>query len=376
MTILDQEFTKSWFRSSLMCLGIFVVLFLIGDLFGLTEDFFETQPGIPLILEYFALRAVFSIFFLSPLVVLLGGYWSIVNWKRHNEWIASLSSGSSPFHLLRGPMVVLLILFLGLAGFNFWFFPQTAERMHFIRDHHFKERSNTTPLYENLHLFLGPNRTLRIGKFKPGSKTLRDITVTEKSGQQIKKRIRAAEAHHQSENRWKLVDVNAQIFEPDGSVRFDTSTNRVIELENPNTLRVVFQNNPRMGSISPEQLSVSDLTTMIQFRNDHGLNHSVEAVYYHWKFAYPLSTVILGLAGLILGIRLHVKRTTGIALCILFGFLYWIGFNLLLALGQSSTYLGGYLNFSFILLSAYGAPLLTIILLWIFWKFHWFERIF
>lgn len=363
MTILDQQFTKLWLRSTVLCFFVFIVLFLTGDLFGLTEDFLASPPSISTFVTYLFYRTGFSLFFLSPLVGLISSYWTVVHWKRHNEWTATLSSGRSPWILLRGPILGILLMGLGLIVFNITLLPQVSTKMNKIRDYQFKGANPPEPVYNNLHLRLDENTSLRIGRFEPGSKQLSDLKITEQNGGRLNRSIVAEKARYNNGNEWTLSPVTIRTFQENGTVVFDTKPSYTIKLEDPDVLNTVFKNNPRVGSRPPEQLSLPTLKKMINFRRKHGLNHSWEAVYYHWTFAYPLSTVLLSIAGLVIGIRFDMKRTTGIGVCLFFGFVYWAGFNLLLAFGKSSTYLGGNLEFSLILASTYGAQFFTGILL-------------
>jgi lipopolysaccharide export LptBFGC system permease protein LptF len=360
MTILDREFSKRWLKPTVVCLVIFLLLFMLGDLFGLTGDLLENPPTLSLFLQYVGYRTLYGLFFLSPLIGLIGSFWSVNEWKRDNEWTACLTGGASPTRVLRFPIVLILLGALSLTVYSVTGLPTVSKKAKFIRDYQFEGQSPPEPSFTDIHLQLSENTVLRINQLRPDEQSMRNITLIERRNGQIKRRVDAKKGSYDGRGQWTLSGLTVRNFRPSGAFEIENKESTQIELSGPDRLRRVFGHDPRNRDIGPEELELSLLQLMRDFRNQHDMSTSVETIYYHWKFGYPLSTAVLSLCGLLIGTKFNLTRTSGIGACILLGFGYWVLFNVALALGKSSTLSGGMVDYFFSLSCVYGPQLLTL----------------
>lgn len=359
MTILDKEFSWRWLKPTVTCGVVFLLLFMLGDLFGLSEDLIDNPPSMSLFLQYIIYRTAYGLFFMAPLVGLIGSFWSINEWKRNNEWTASLSSGAGPIRVLRGPIALIVLVSLVLIVYSLVWLPTVSNKAKIIRERHFKGNKPPSKRFTNLHLQLDNETVLKVDRLRPDQKILTGVTITTRRQGQIRERIDSPRAYYVDSDQWILDDVTIRSFQTSRGFHAQQQDSHPIHLESPETLRMVFGHNPRQYDIGPEELDVNLLMTMRDIRRKYGINHSVETIYIHWKFAYPLSTAILSLCGLLIAGKFNFNRTSGIGVCILLGFGYWVLFNTSLALGKSSTLTGDKVDYFFDLLSVYSPQFLT-----------------
>jgi lipopolysaccharide export system permease protein len=96
---------------------VFVILFILGDVFNDLADFLDKDASIKQVIYYLVLKLPGNIRFILPITVLLGCMWTMAIFGKNMEVTAMRSSGLSLFRCGASIFVVGLIV----TGINIWF---------------------------------------------------------------------------------------------------------------------------------------------------------------------------------------------------------------------------------------------------------------
>lgn len=367
MNTLDRLYLKKWFLPTLGTMVTFVLLFLIVDVFGLLEDLMANWPGTVLLFRYLLFRTGYAIFFLSPMAFLIGGYWMSETARRQQEWTVSLLGGRNPLYLIKAPLVALTGATLVFILANIFLMPHVAAEVNHLRDYVFEGETPDPVIYEEIHLRLMNNRTVRIDRFRPDEQTMTGIIISERKGSRIPHRIDAKNGTYRPGTGWEMTDVEERNFEGGQAGRAQSQPDRVLPVPPPDVLAQVLRADPGRSDRNPIEYVYSNLKQSIQFKANRKMNALPEKIFLHWKVGFPLTNLVLGLLGLAIGFRGNLGRATGIGVCLLVGFGYWILYSLAISTGKSARVTGVWAKYVH-LLYVYGPPLVILGGTYVFWK--------
>ena len=335
--IIDRQLLKLWIIPTVASFIICVFLFIIGDLFGLTDDFLEYTPSIISVLTYYFYRMSHISYFLAAMALLLGGFWGLSGWRETNQWTAALASGRHPVSLLRTPLFCLLILTVFLTYYTINYLPGISDSATFMRDVKMKGGEMEKPSYSDLHFRLPEGGTIKIGDFNPGEGKMKEVSIDFQENGRVTERWEAGRGRYETGVGWKLFEPEIRKFTPGGEHVTKTQDKIYFAFEPPGMLARVINHDPRRIDKKPEQFTLRGLEQAINFRQRRGMNIDAERVYWHWKFSFPLSNLVLGIIGILLGIKKGISRPAGVGYCLIIGFAYWAIYNSSLAFGQSGS---------------------------------------
>ncbi|MFB6344669.1 MAG: LptF/LptG family permease [bacterium] len=342
--IIDRYMSVNWIKPVLGSISIFLVLFLLIDFFGLMGQILEHQPGTSVVISYLLYRTGYGIFFLTPMALLIGGFWTTFGLRKNNEWTICQLTGTSSANILRAPITALVILTVLMIIANCLIMPTIAQNVEILDDYTLKNRSKPTPVFRHIHTKLPDGRTVKIGRFDPGQATIRNITVSKKKGTKIVLRWDSPSGIYTPGSGWTLKNVTVRTIGSSGDVTTSRAREKLIPLAPPEILSVVTKLNSRSNELDPIQYSFEDLYTSINYNTKRGLNTTEERILLHWKFGFPLTNSVLGLIGLMVGLRTKLSRAGGVGLCLLLGLGYWIFFSFSVSWGKVTGPLLGSLN--------------------------------
>lgn len=345
----------------------FVSVFLLVDIFGLTEDLIQNWSGWYTFLNYMILRTGYAMFFLSPMAFLIGGFWMSHTASRQKEWTVALLSGRHPVYLLKAPIIALLFCTLFITYANLFWMPNITTTLNTLRDFTFEGKEQTPRTYRKLHFNLIDRRTVRINKFDPDKKTLTGIVVSEKKDSKISSRVDADRARYIPHKGWVLEASRKRSFDKSGTVKGTSAGPRLLPLPPPRILTKILQVDPNRSDLNAIEYPLLNLLQSIQFKTKREMNATPERIYLHWKFGFPLTNLVLGIIGLTLGFRTNFGQSAGIGICLLVGFGYWIIFSMSISMGKSSFGTGFFSSFLH-LVYVYSPAIVTLGLTGLLWK--------
>ncbi|MDD2479248.1 MAG: LptF/LptG family permease [Victivallaceae bacterium] len=114
---LDFYIFSEFMVYSCILMLVFIVLFLLGDVFNDLSDFLDSKVPMARTIQYFILKLPGNIRFVLPISMLLSCMWTMAMFGKHMEVTAMRASGLS---LMRcGCPIFIVGLFV--TGLNFWF---------------------------------------------------------------------------------------------------------------------------------------------------------------------------------------------------------------------------------------------------------------
>jgi len=117
LPILDMYIFSEFIIYLSVLLFVFIMLFIIGDVFNDLSDFLENDASFKSIIFYLLLKLPGNIRFILPITVLLACMWTMAMFGKHMEVTAMRSSGLSLFRCGGSIFAVGLVI----TGINIWF---------------------------------------------------------------------------------------------------------------------------------------------------------------------------------------------------------------------------------------------------------------
>ncbi|MDD5699273.1 MAG: LptF/LptG family permease [Victivallaceae bacterium] len=117
MPILDLYVFREFMIYLSILLLVFIILFILGDVFNDLSDFLDNGATVKQIVSYLLLKLPGNVRFILPISVLLACMWTMALFGKHMEVTAMRSSGLSLFRCGGSIFVVGLVV----TGINIWF---------------------------------------------------------------------------------------------------------------------------------------------------------------------------------------------------------------------------------------------------------------
>lgn len=332
MTILTKyilrEFSKVFFYS----LAVAVSLFFIFDLFERLDDFLKFHAQIGPILQYFLFKFPPIIFQITPVAVLLATFIVLGMLSRNFEIIALRTSGISLFRTI-SPILgsALLISIITLFG-NELISPLANQKAKAISNE-IKGRKGKYLFNQNQLWYRGEAAIFNIKFFSPQDNILHGVTLYFFDHDfHLLKRIDAEKAEWQGK-QWIFHNVITRVFGADKTIKTSLEPKKVFPLkEGPE----IFKQEIR----EPEEMSYIELKGYIEKTTQEGYDTTKYLADMYTKLSSPFINFIISLFGIPFALRIgkHGGFALGVTASFVVGFLYWVFFNLCLALGHSGAF--------------------------------------
>lgn len=193
MRILDRYTLRRLTGPLWWCLALFLLLYLVIDLFGHLEEFLRLQVPAAVVARYYGAMLPIVFVQVTPFAILMAVLYTVGNLNRHQELIAMRASGVSPWAIVR-PLLLAGALMSGLVLFvNERLMPQATETVHALWDQYLDRAAEAAKpeaerIPRSLAVFGDSGHTLIYArKFNPDAKTLDDVVILE-HGQDLKLR--------------------------------------------------------------------------------------------------------------------------------------------------------------------------------------------
>jgi len=328
MRLLDRYIARECLKILLLCVVVFLGVYVIVDLFEKLSRFLEARVPPGLILRYylFSLPTIFTQ--VLPVAVLLASLLSLGSMARHNEILAMKMGQVSTLR------TALPCLGIGLlAGLAAWMAtehvaPRTSERaLNIWRTEVRRLPAHRITRDSDIWYRARGNRFVHISLIEAQSGLIRGISVFDLSPDfDLVERLDAREATWAA-GRWTLRHGYRLELEQE-PVRIEPFQEMAVPLsEGPEEFARVAR--------SPEEMSYGQLRDYIQRLVSSGVNATRYRVDLYAKPATALVSLVMAMMGVSFGLR---TGKAGVMLwvgaCIPMGFLYWMLLSLGFALGR------------------------------------------
>lgn len=201
MRLLDRYTVRRLAGPLWWCLALFLLLYLVIDLFGHLEEFLRLKVPAHIIAYYYGAMLPIVFVQVAPFAVLMSVLYTVGNLNRHQELIAMRASGVSPWAILR-PLICIGLLMSGLVLLvNERLMPQASATVHALWDQYLdraaelaKPEAQRVP--RSLAVFGDSGHTLIYARvFSPETNTLEDVVILEHGDDlKLRRKISAARA--------------------------------------------------------------------------------------------------------------------------------------------------------------------------------------
>jgi LPS export ABC transporter permease LptF/LPS export ABC transporter permease LptG len=328
--LMDLYLLRRFFAYFAVLMLVFVFLFEAFTFFELLDDIARHRIAFIVVMEYFWFLTPFLIYQLSPLAALVAILATLGIMSKNNEIVACKASGISLYRLA----VPLLFAGLALAGsmivLDDTFLPYANQRQDALRNL-IKGRPTQTYKQPERWIFGQNSKIYNYDLFDPAQNLFAGLTVLEIDPVtfEIHRRVFAARAQWSDQQKlWLLESGWVREFSGGTIVRYERfNVKDLPELTEPPS----YFNREVLPAI---QMSWPQLRRYIDDLHRAGFDIAALTVQWHRKLAFPLIAPISMLLAFPFAFLVGTRGAIGgVAIGIAIGIIYWLGAELLAAMG-------------------------------------------
>ncbi len=326
--IISHYISKEFLKMTLLCLGIFVFIFVLVDIMAKLYDF--NEAGVPpgLMIRYFVYTLPLIIKQMIPVAILMGTQLTFGFFSKNNQLIAFKSSGinmirlSFPIVLLSlGSTVFLLILGEILVPFS-------QARAQEIWNYQVKKIEPRAVLLQEKIWYKGDQAIYSFQNFNFKDHSAEGVTLYFFDSKfNLRSRLDAENVIWEN-GVWIFKNGLSQTFQPDGSYLQSPFPEQTLRLpESPEDFR--YQEK------TSEEMTYPELKASIQKIQREGYDATRYIVEKQVRLAFPVVCLIMAIFGIALALRKEkgIGIGQGIVSSLLVAFSYWIIFGFSRSLG-------------------------------------------
>ena len=179
MRILDRYLIRSFLSALFYCLAVFLILFIVIDLFTNLDDFLKHSVSMAILLSYYGYFIPTILVQVVPIACLVAVLFVIGNLSRHNEIIALKASGISAFHILLPYFFVGILISFAVLLMGEIVVPQSSLTSASIMEGLIKKGKKDfgERALNKVTLYGRDNRMIYAREFEISSKTMHDVVI-------------------------------------------------------------------------------------------------------------------------------------------------------------------------------------------------------
>jgi lipopolysaccharide export system permease protein len=319
---------------------VFIVLYIIIDLFGRIDEVLKQNINMGILLEYYLSMIPLIVIQTAPVASLISAIYVLGALNKYGEITAMRSAGISIYRILMPFIYIGFAITILVFGISEKILPQSMRKAEFIKINSIENIDKSKPvnrvMIPNIALYGKDNRLIFIDNFDPVSKTAMGITILEQDKKNnVSLKISAHEAKW-LDGKWVFLNILTYKLDNRGAV-IDSPEffqKKIINMEKPKDLISKGTNY--------EYMSFRDLLNYTKnFSETSPKLITRLRVDLHQKISLPfinLVVILIG-AGFALRIRQRGKATAllDIGMSVAIGFIYYAFMASCIALGKSET---------------------------------------
>jgi lipopolysaccharide export system permease protein len=328
--VLFVYLARAYFwRYAMLLIGITVVLQSL-DLLANSDDILAPHgAGIDSILKYTSLRIPQILSLLAPFIGLLASLITFATLNQHSEVTIMKAAGLSAFHIIAPLVFVSGFVAVGHFAMNETILVNANNELAYWQDNNYalqlpERPENATNVWAtDGDAYVGVRGVTKSGTI------LDDVTIYHTNKDGALTEMTTAKFAAYVNNAWTLFDVT------DFTVADHSQQTSSIEAWNTTLPPDRFL----ALSVEPDKVSFLTLVSTVNELKEEGHGVTLLTAWIYQKIANPLSILLMPLLGSLVGFgiyrsgHLFIRFIGGLAL----GFSYFVGDNLMLALGQFGT---------------------------------------
>jgi lipopolysaccharide export system permease protein len=332
MKLFDRSLLREFFKFVALALLSVVAIYVLIDLFEELGYFMNRKVPILILLQYYLYFSPSAIDLLYPVSFVLACFMVYGQLTRHRELAALQSAGVSTYRLF------LPILVFGVVSIPVYFFGRecvTIPSSIALEDmKRYKIEHRAAPggqSRKDMNYLADDGKVFYAQQFETKG-VLRNFIIVrfDRSRRRVVERIDGKEAVWQ-DGRWHAQGVNRRQFPTDTTELLAKYDSLVLEDITETPQDFAFETRP------VEQMPLPQLTRYAERMRKAGYRTDKEMVEVHYRYAYPLTGLILLIMALPLAVQLRRGGVLlGLGLGMLFSFLYWCAIQGCRAFGQAA----------------------------------------
>jgi LPS export ABC transporter permease LptF/LPS export ABC transporter permease LptG len=328
--LMDLYLLRRFFFYLALLMAVFVFLFEAFTFFELLDDIARHRVPFLIVIDYFRYLTPYLLYQLAPLGALVATLVTIGVMSKNNEIVACKASGISLYRLAVPLFFAGMAIAATMIILDDTYLPYANQRQDALRNQ-IKGRPPQTYRQPERWIFGENAKIFNYDLFDPTQRLFGGLSILEidPATFQIRRRVFASRAQwSEAQNLWVLESGWVRDFS-DGTVahyaRFHVKD--LPELTEPPTyfIREVRQ---------AFQMNWSELRRYIESLRRAGFDVSALTVQWHRKFAFPLIAPVSMLLAFPFAFLVGTRGAIGgVAIGVGIGILYWLGAELLTAMG-------------------------------------------
>ncbi len=332
MKIINKYIVKEFLWVYLVSISALSGFYLVMNIFESLKSVIVLQPSVYLVMMLYITQIPGIIYQTIPMAALLTTIIVYIVMSKNNEISTLLSTGISPFTIIKPAIVLILVLSMFHFMFGEYVVPRanTENAVFEAQIHHIHLKLSKNFKVNNIW-FKSNDRIFKVGLFIPWLNTIKDITIYNFSHtmDMLVRRIDINTAKW-NKGRWNADKLYIRDFSSGHQTGYQFSESALIRL--PLTLSDFKHTGKTL-----DEMNYMELRTYIKRLKQEGYTYAPYDVALNAKLAYPLSSLFVIL--LVIPFALKKRKTSGMILAlgvsIGVGLSYWIIMALSLSMGNS-----------------------------------------
>ena len=328
--MMDLYLLRRFFLYFTLLMGAFVFLFEAFTFFELLDNIARNRIPFVIVVEYFVYLTPYLLYQLSPLGALVAILVTIGVMSKNNEIVACKASGTSLYRLALPLLAAGVVLATTMVVLDDTYLPYANQRQDALRNQ-IKGRPPQTYTKPQRWIFGENYKVYNYDFFDPQQNLFGGLSVVEIDPKtfHVRRRVYASRAQWSApQNLWLLEGGWVRDFS-DGTITHYEKFNvkDLPELTEPPTY---FHREVRQAI----QMSWGELRQYIDGLRKAGFDVSPLTVQWHRKLAFPLIAPVSMLLAFPFAFLVGTRGAVGgVAIGVGIGILYWLGAELLAAMG-------------------------------------------
>lgn len=336
MTIVSRYLIRRFVAPFIFALLLFVLLFVVADLFELLKSAWQQPTAATAIAGYLAHQLPLTVHRLLPVAALLGAYLCFAGLAKTSELTALRAAGLSDPRLWRPLLTVTLAAAAAAVIFALHFQGPLTRAARSERNALSGKPATDTGSVRNFSFILDGRMHLLAEKIAPGGGLLLGVTLSERHPDGLLAfRLEAprAEATPDSSN---LIFRDAEIrrFAPGSDQEQDGYETFPAWLPPQPLPPAVLWSLAGRTDETRSFLTLPELADFAQLLSANGYDARRELIDFHARLAYPLITVVFALLGMAFNpVGRRTNAALGFFLALVVSLVFWVGLGVASALG-------------------------------------------
>jgi LPS export ABC transporter permease LptG len=328
--LMDLYLLRTFFAYFATLMLVFVFLFEAFTFFELLDDIARHRIAFVVVMDYFLFLTPYLLYQLAPLAALVAILATLGIMSKNNEIVACKASGISLYRLAVPLLIAGLALASSMIVLDDTFLPYANQRQDALRNQ-IKGRPPQTYKQPERWIFGQNSKIYNYDLFDPAQNLFGGLTVLEIDPVtfEIRRRIFAARAQwSEAQKLWVLESGWMREFSAGTIVRYEHfNVKDLPELTEPPS----YFNREVLPAI---QMSWPQLRRYIDDLHRAGFDVAGLTVQWHRKLAFPLIAPVSMLLAFPFAFLVGTRGAIGgIAIGVAIGIIYWLGAELLAAMG-------------------------------------------